>query len=319
MGAATPFPPEAPLSSDDPADLTSWRSEATPGGAAARRVIGDFIRQARSLTDDQVDQILALQRQLRMRFGDAAVALKLASEEDVVWALSQQHAYPYSVEGEVSLAPELVVATDPFSSQAEYFRDLRSRLLAGVCGGKTLAVVSAGVGEGKTYFAANMAISLSQLGARTLLIDADLRTPRLHDLFRLPNDTGLSHILSQRQSANALYRVPSLPSLYVMPSGILPPNPLDLVQRQAFDKLLQQLSTKFDHVIVDTPAAAYGADSRVTAAKTGAAVVIAQRHESSLGPLKSLLDDFASAQLPVAGVLINEFRKAVKPRWGWKR
>lgn len=275
--------------------------------------IGEFVRRLRGLSDDQVEQILALQRQQRhLRFGEAAVALRLASQQDVLWALSQQHMHPYVHGAEPVLGAELVMARDPFSRQAEHFRVLRSRLLSGALAPRAgarraLAVTSMDPGEGKTYFAANLAIALSQVGARTLLIDADLRTPRLHTLFGLPNDSGLSNVLARRQQGGpSILAVESLPRLFVMPSGTLPPNPADLVQRGTFDALLQEMVATFDHVVIDTPAASHGADSPVIADKAGAALVVARRHACRLQPLQGLLRELSRRPVFMVGVLLNE-------------
>jgi chain length determinant protein tyrosine kinase EpsG len=276
-----------------------------------QRSIGELMRGLRGLSEEQVGQIVALQRQRQLRFGEAAVALRLASEQDVLWALSQQHAYPYARSGDAALGAELVMARDPFGRQAEHFRSLRSRLLAGALAPRSvrraLAVASPDVGDGKTYLAANLAIALSQVGARTLLIDADLRTPRLHGLFGLRNDSGLSHVLARRlQGSPAILAVPCLPGLFVRPSGTLPPNPADLVERATLGSLLQEMVAAFDHVIIDTPAASHGADSAVIADKAGAALLVARRHASRLGPLQALLQELSRRPVHVAGVLVNE-------------
>jgi chain length determinant protein tyrosine kinase EpsG len=276
-----------------------------------QRSIGELMRGLRGLSEEQVGQIVTLQRQRQLRFGEAAVALRLASEQDVLWALSQQHAYPYARSGDAALGAELVMARDPFGRQAEHFRSLRSRLLTGALAPRSmrraLAVTSADVGDGKTYFASNLAIALSQVGARTLLIDADLRTPRLHGLFGLRNDSGLSNVLARRlQGSPSILAVPCLPGLFVMPAGTLPPNPADLVQRATLDTLLQEMVAAFDHVIVDTPAASHGADGAVIADKAGAALLVARRHASRLGSLQALLQELSRRPVYVAGVLVNE-------------
>jgi chain length determinant protein tyrosine kinase EpsG len=282
------------------------------GQRVVDRVMGSIIRQVCKLTDAQIEQILIHQRERGLRFGEAAIELKLASKSDVTWALSQQFHYPYASAEGASFNHELVVAVDPFGDQAEAFRELRSQLLAGVLAGDkprhALAILSAGAGDGKSYFAANMAITLSQLGGQTLLVDADMRTPRQHELFDVPNHVGLSGVLSGRSGSDVIYRVQELPSLYVLPVGTPPPNPLELVHRAAFGLLLREMLGKFDHVVVDTPAASHGPDGRAVAAQCGAALVIGRRHVSAVGPMKALLRALAKSQIELAGVLINEHR-----------
>ena len=273
--------------------------------------IGHFIRRVRSLSELQIGQVLAYQRANGLRFGEAAIALKLATSDDVLWALSQQFDYPYALGEDTPINAELVAATDPFGEEAEAFRELRSQLTMGVLAEgqarRALAVLSPDVGDGKSYFAANLAISFSQLGGRALLVDADMRTPRQHLLFGVDNEAGLSGILSGRAEANVIHQVPNMPTLYVLPVGTLPPNPLELVQRPAMGLLVQELLNKFDHVVVDTPAAVHGADARILAARSGAAVVIGRRDRTRIKALQQLLGALAASQVRMAGVMLNEY------------
>ena len=282
----------------------------TPDDGLRDHAIGHFIRQVRGLSDLEIGEILAYQRTSGLRFGEAAIALKLATSDDVLWALSQQFNYPYAAGDGTSLHADLVAATEPFGEEAEAFRELRSQLLMGVLADGTarraLAVLSPDVGDGKSYFAANLAISFSQLGGRTLLVDGDMRTPRQHLLFSVDGEAGLSSILAGRAEANVIHQVPGMPTLYVLPVGTLPPNPLELVQRPAAGLLVQELLTKFDHVIVDTPAAVHGADSRVLAARSGAAFVIGRRGRTRIRALQNLIAALTSSQVRMAGVVLND-------------
>lgn len=289
----------------------SPRLPEEPRQRVVDRSIGDLLREVRQIDDAQVEQILHFSRDNHVRFGEAAISLKLASSGDVLWALSQQFHYPCATEDDaVALSEELVMARDPFSDQAETFRDIRSQLLMGVLSPdlpkRALAVLSPNVGDGKTYFAANLAVAFSQLGARTLLVDADLRTPRQHDIFNIAGRAGLSNILAGRADADAIHQSSALPCLYVLPVGALPPNPLELLQRSGFGLLMRELLGKFDHVVVDTPAACHGADSRVLAAKCGAGLVIGRRNDTRMDALQSLIAQVSKSDAKLAGVLINE-------------
>lgn len=274
--------------------------------------IGNIIADAHKLSPAQVESVVALQRAKGLKFGEAAVELGYVKREDVLWALSQQFHYPYAADGRNNISAELVVATSPFDSAAEFFRDIRSSLLSGPFGAKNaplaLAVCSPDSGDGKTFFAANLAAAFSQLDGRTLLIDGDMRTPRLHELFNIGSGTsGLSGILSGRSETNVIRPVDALPSLYVLPVGVVPPNPLELVQRAAFDLLLSEVIMKFDYVIVDTPAAVHGADARVIAAKCGAAVAVARKGVTEADSLKTLITQLKKGCPAFAGSILNDF------------
>lgn len=276
------------------------------------RSIGEIISEANSLSPEQIEQILAHQREHGVRFGEAAVALGLANMDDVLWALSQQFHYPLANERSGGFHSELVVATKPFSEQAEAFRTIRSHVIMKLFHGdgprRALAVLSPNSGDGKTYFAANLATAFSQLPGRTLLVDGDMRNPRLHEIFNLPaRSEGLSSILSGRAASKVIQSVRNLPNLFVLPVGTVPPNPLELLERPAMELLLRELKVKFDRVIVDTPAAGLGTDGAVIASRCGAALLVAREHHSRLDELQRLTKAAQLGSTEVIGSVINQF------------
>lgn len=301
-------------------DSTTAEIRPAPEPAAPReaqagtteRTIGDILAEIRNLSADQVEQILEYQLKHEVRFGEAAVALGLASSDDVLFALSLQFNYPYAAEPQRKASPELVTLNAPFSYAAESFRSIRSQLMMRMAfeeGAvrRALAVVSTSSGDGKTFFAANLAVTLAQLGTRTLVVDADLRGPRLHEVFNLPNRAGLSGILAGRSESQVVQQVTSVPGLFVLPAGVTPPNPQELVERAAFGLLMRELVAKFDHVVVDTPAADYGADAAVIAARCGAALVLTRKDQSRVAAVQGLIADLSGTPASVAGVIVNEF------------
>lgn len=297
-----------PKNLSHPPMLADYAAAAGANPAGGRR-IGDLIRLARDLSDEQIERIVAHSRERGMRFGESAVALLLADRKDVLEALSQQFHYTAGFAGREANS-ELFTAVDPFGDQADAIRELRSRLLLEVLGEKphgAIAIVSPDIGDGKTYLAANLAVAFSQLGERTLLIDADLRTPRQHRLLGVVHGPGLSNALAGVAEAGGLvHPVPGLPSLYLMRAGAVPPNPLELLQRPAFGALLQEMLQRFEHVLLDTPAAIRGADARVVAARCHATIVVARRSHSAMEPLEGLLGALARGSARIAGVVLNE-------------
>lgn len=275
------------------------------------QLIGEILAKSKGLSTSQVDTILAHQKQTGTRFGEAAVTLGLVRSEDVLYALAQQFHYPYSPVSKQNLNVELITAAQPYSKQVEIFRAIRGQLLLKVFGKmdakRSLAVISANRNDGKSYFAANIAVVLSQLGGRALVIDADMRAPRLHEIFGVPNNTGLSGILSGRSSEQAICSVPDLPSLFLLPSGPIAPNPIELIERPAFSILMAELVEKFDYVIVDTPAGTHGADAAAISFKCGAAICIARQGNSQQSGFKELIESIGSNSVELVGVIANEY------------
>lgn len=273
--------------------------------------IGSIIRETKQLSSEQIEQIVAYQRQHRLRFGEAATQLGLITEEDLVYALSQQFKYPYTPTLRGNFQRELVTATQPFSRQAEAFRAVRSQLMLRVFNPRepkrALAITSPDSGDGRTYTVANLGVVLAQLGGRTLVVDANLRNPRLHELFDVPNTSGLTGILSGRQEDNVIYQAPDIPSLFVIPVGVIPPNPLELLERPAFRLLMSELLRKFDHIIVDTPASTLGSDAMVIAARSGAALALARKDRTRVKQLNALVSQLGETTVKLTGVIVNEF------------
>ena len=279
-------------------------------GTTKTKSIGELIQDARNLSADDLDRIGRYQRENDMRFGEAAIALGLADTEDVLQALAQQFKYAYADEETRKAAPELVMLNQPFGHQAEAFRAIRSQILMRTQGEKgtrrPLAVVSHDTGDGKTFFCANLAVALAQLGGKVVVIDADMRGARLDQVFGVPGGVGLSGVLSGRGGKGVVKSVPGIPNLYVIPVGVQPPNPLELVEGPSFGMLLREVSIKFDHVIVDTPAGCFGSDGVVIASRCGSALVISRKDANKVARLQELVGSLQAGQVRLAGVIMNE-------------
>ena len=280
--------------------------------SGSRRPIGDILRGAQDLSDEQIDAILARQSEANMRFGEAAVDLKLVEPEDIRWALAQQFNYPFLLEGQMARYPELVCATDPFSAQAEAVRDLRSQLMSSFPSGQRtpIAIVSPDEGDGKSFLAANLAVAFGQLEGRAVLVDAALRSPRQHVNFRLEADTstsGLGSVLAGQRVQSLIRGVADVGNVWVVPAGSVPPNPLELLQSSAFRPLLQELGKSFDQVVVDTTAASRGADARMVAMACGTAILVARKGRTALEGLHKLHRSLERVNVNIVGVVLNDF------------
>jgi len=285
----------------------------TLGGATSVQdpMLGEILRRTKGLSPEDVQRALQYQREHNVRFGEAVVRLGLASSEDVMWALSQQFHYAYAASSSTDVNTELVVAHRPFDDTVEVFRDLRTQLLLSGFGSAkdstALAVVSANRGDGKSFIAANLAVAFGQLPGRTVLVDADLRSPRLHAIFDTAGAIGLTSVLSGRTETNVIRQVPGFPNLFLLPAGPTPPNPSELFLKPAFALLLNELGKKFDYVIVDTPAAEHGSDARIVASRCGSALAIGRKGHSKLPQLQRLMAQMSKNQVKIAGMVMNEF------------
>jgi chain length determinant protein tyrosine kinase EpsG len=280
-------------------------------GTGAERSIGAVLIQAGRLKPEQAEQILRLQREQGLRFGDAAMQLGFLTQGDIDFALSRQFDYPYLQPGESNVSEDVIAAYRPFSPQVETLRGLRTQLmLRWFADGpvrKALAIVSEARKEGRSFIAANLAVVFSQLGERTLLIDGDLRNPSQHKLFGVDNRVGLSELLSGRAGIEAVQRIPSLLNLSVLPSGALPPNPQELLARPRFKELLHELAVDRDVILVDCPASADTADSQTIAQRTGAALIVARKGSARMKRVQALCDNLIQSRAVVVGAVLNDF------------
>src|SRR5258708_37394850 len=265
-----------------------------PARALPRRDnrIGSILAEGGKLGAADIERVMELQQKSGLRFGEAALRLALITKDDLRYAVAKQYDLPHLLSGNESISSELVVAYDPFHPRAEELRALRTQLLirwsnAGLTK-RVLAVVSPGSGEGRSYVAANLAVLFSQLGERTLLIDADLRTPRQHRIFNDPDRIGLSAVLAGRAGPTAVPPASGFGRLSVLPAGARPPNPQELLLRPAFTALLGRLEAEFDVIVFDTPPAKPYADAQILAIWSVSLLLLARKDYTFLADTTGL-------------------------------
>lgn len=280
--------------------------------ARANRSIGAILMDAGLLSPEDAERILLLQKQQNLRFGEAAIRLGLLTEADIQFGLARQFAFPYlrtSAEKK-SVSEELVAAYQPFSPVAEQLRAIRSQVMLRWIDKaeqrNVFTVVGTERGEGRSYMAANLAVVFAQLGERTLLIDADLRYPRQHELFLLQNKVGLSTYLAGRSRDESILRITELTGLFVLPAGPVPPNPLELLSRQTFEDLMSHVRSSFDIVIIDTPCMAIGDDAALIAMRAGAAVAVARSGQTRVAAFSDMVQGLTNAGVAMVGSVLND-------------
>ena len=269
--------------------------------------IGTLLLDSGKISTKDLEHIIVLQKQRGLRFGDAAKVLGLVNDEDILKALSYQFDYPYLAASEENFSLELVAAYQPFSKQVEALRAVRGQLMfRWLNTHKTLSLVSPARFEGRSSLAANLAIVFSQLGERTLLIDADLRQPRQHELFNLKSDYGLSDMMAGRADPQVVKKIPAFRDLSVLSAGTVPPNPVELLSR-GLRNCLQQLETQYDVILIDTPAAEQGIDAQIISTICGGALLVASQDKTRLNAVQNLKTTLQETGCQCLGAVISNF------------
>jgi receptor protein-tyrosine kinase len=288
---------------------TRRASDANAITASAERSLGAILVQAERLTRDDIDRILRL-RERGLRFGDAAIQLGLLTRDDIDFALSKQFNYSYLLHGESKVSEKLVAAYTASGPHVEAMRSLRSQLMLRWFDGEdrhALAIISGEHGEGRSFITANLAVVFSLLGQRTLLIDADMRHPCQHELFGLDNRIGLSALLSGRGGPEMIQHIPGLLDLSILPAGVLPPNPAELLAQPLFAQFLKELRSEFDVILLDSPAAEKYADAQTIAVRAGAALIVARKNFTRMWRVRGVSDTVTQASAIVVGSVLNDF------------
>lgn len=204
----------------------------------------------------------------------------------------------------------LLISADSRSSLAEAYRHLRTSILLSTAGHapKSLLITSSLPSEGKTTTATNTAISLAQTGARVLIIDADMRRPRLHSIFGVENGNGLSTLLSSELTdadVNSAIKQDEKSKLFLLTSGPIPPNPAELVGSEQMASLLRVLQTKFTHVVVDSPPIASFTDGVLIASMVDGVILVVNAGRSSRQVVKRSRQLLHEIGAKIFGVVLN--------------
>jgi len=214
----------------------------------------------------------------------------------------------------------LLIASDPRSALAEAYRHLRTSILLSTAGHapKTLLITSSLPAEGKTTTATNTAISLAQTGAKVLIIDADMRRPRLHSIFGIDNGAGLSSLLASEMSdhdVTAAIRQDEKTKLFLMTSGPIPPNPAELIGSDQMGTLLDLLQQRFTHVVIDSPPIASFTDGVLLASKVDGVILVVHAGHSSRQVVRRSRQLLLEIGARVFGVVLNNVNLNTKENY----
>ncbi len=205
-----------------------------------------------------------------------------------------------------------MIVSDPLSPVAESYRLLRTDLLFSADDKpfKSIMGATSKPGQGATTTICNLAVALAQVGKRVILIDADLRRPKLHDFFGTTNETGLTSLLRDECSMEEALKITDIDNLLLLPSGPLPLNPSELLASQRMRVLHERLKPHTDFILVDTPSAIAFSDSAILASFMDAVLLVMRAQEAPRGGEKQVREMLTKARANVVGVVLN----GVKPQ-----
>ena len=207
--------------------------------------------------------------------------------------------------------PELLINADARSGMAEAYRHLRTSILLSTPGQppQVILVTSSLPAEGKTTTAINTAASLAQTGADVLIVDADMRRPRIHAIFGVQHHDGLSTLLAKdfdEEMVASMIKRDEATGLHVLPSGAIPPNPAELIGSPQMQRLLSLLKMRFQHVVIDSPPVATFTDGVLISCMTDGVLLVVHGGKSSSTVVRRARQQLRNVGAKVLGVVMNK-------------
>lgn len=305
-----------------PSSLSADNTQIPREPADTPNRMGQAFIAANKLTEEEVVRIVQLQQRKRIRFGEAAIKLGLLSEEDVHEVLAQQFNYQTIAKhgdgGKKRISSRLLISHSPYSAQAEAIRRFRSEVMlrAGEQPCLVIALTSPNAKEGKSHLSASLAIAFAQLNIKTLLLDANLRKPSLHQLFDVTNKTGLSTMLAGRTLPTLDLAHAITNFLHVIPSGPKPPNPTEILSAPNLSDLLDKFKTEVKVIIIDTPPTRVGADAQIIAAQAGHVVLVCRKDQTTAANLRTAYETIDQSSVRILGTFFNTVPDVLDPTVG---
>jgi capsular exopolysaccharide synthesis family protein len=205
---------------------------------------------------------------------------------------------------------ELVNHLHPKFSISEDYRTVRTSILLSHAEGppKTIVFSSTLPKEGKTATVVNMAVAFSQLEEKVLIIDADLRKPRLHRIFKVGNLGGLSGYLTGKLSLKDAIQETSVENIWVLPSGVIPPNPAELLNSKKMKEMMEEVKDVFDVILLDTTPVLAVIDAVIVSSLADSMVFIIKAGEVAHKPFLNAVEELKRSKVKIMGVLFNELK-----------
>jgi succinoglycan biosynthesis transport protein ExoP len=201
---------------------------------------------------------------------------------------------------------------EPASDVAETYRTIRTAVFFGTPDreSRTILVTSPAPGDGKSTFASNLAIAMAQTGKRVLLVDADFRRPVQHRIFESRPGIGLSTVLAGHEPLDKTIQSTGIAGLDILPAGPQPSNPSEILNSQSFNEVLEELSVRYEHVVVDSPAVMAVADARILAAMCSVTILVLRAQTSTRKAAMHARRALQSVGAAILGVVVNDVPRA---------
>lgn len=204
----------------------------------------------------------------------------------------------------------------------ETYKSIRTNIMFSMPkteGGKIIAITSSVPGEGKTTTSINLAITFAQMGAKVLLIDGDLRKPRIHRYLETDHKNGLTNVLCGFSEFDKAVKIGIRENLDCLTSGEIPPNPAELLENEEFEKLLLELQGKYDYVFIDTPPMTLVTDAAIVMKHSTGAVVVIRQNITRYDMLDVTMDSIGKTGVKVLGLVVLGCEEKIKKYTYYKR
>jgi len=210
-------------------------------------------------------------------------------------------------ESQDGIPGELITVHSPKSSASEAYKGIRTGVLFSSAEHtpQVILVSSAGPDEGKTISASNLAVTMAQAGSRVLLLDCDMRRPKIHNIFKVRRDNGVSNILVKADDHRDTISTTPVTNLHVMPSGHIPPNPSEILSSKRMAELLGTLRNEYSQIIIDSPPLTAVTDSIVMAPMTDGVIIVIRAGDTPKQVVKNGLAQLKSVNAHVLGAVLN--------------
>lgn len=273
-------------------------------------LLSDLVRRGK-LTERQALRAIKWQRRRGVDTREAVEQMKLVDRADMMKALARRYSYPILEDSpnQERFSRELVTGHDPFGPAAEAIRSIRSSVASAALaqGTRSLVIMGPHPGAGATYLACNLAVAFAQMAIPTLLVDANLRRPRVAEVFGLPGGSGLAELLRRKDSGVPAIHTDVIANLSVLPAGSIPPNPQELLSSPEFLALTDAMHERFGVVLYDTAACSDFSDAYVVGSRVNAAILVARRHKSTYADVTGVARKLESIRCALVGTVFNQF------------